>query len=233
MSFKRMLILLVAVGMVVFSTIMLHAGNLEEQEEKAKIPEIATATILLPDRPLLASAMPIFVFEDFGEELEKVKEEAEQTAIEEAEKKALKEAEKESEKQEETKKPEEKPQKEPEEENEVENEKTEKEFKWDGEVLNASNGIVEGPSGKESYYNLDMSGIIKEMRWLGYSEEEYPYSIREDGVKMLGDYVMCAANLKIRPKGTLVDTTLGKAIVCDTGSFAKKNPTQLDIAVNW
>ena len=71
------------------------------------------------------------------------------------------------------------------------------------------------------------------MRNLGYSEEEYPYWIREDGVKMFGDYIMVAANLDIRPKGTILECSLGTAIVCDTGDFAKTNKTQLDIAVDW
>jgi 3D (Asp-Asp-Asp) domain-containing protein len=68
---------------------------------------------------------------------------------------------------------------------------------------------------------------------LGYPEEEYPYWIREDGVKMFGDYIIVAANLELRPRGTIIECSLGTAIVCDTGGFAKKNKTQLDIAVNW
>lgn len=101
---------------------------------------------------------------------------------------------------------------------------------WQGKVLNSTNGAVEGPSGRETYYNLDMSGVISIMRSMGYKHE---YWVRNDGVKMFGEYVMCAANLDIRPKGTIIDTTLGKGIVCDTGSFAQANPTQIDIAVNW
>ena len=50
---------------------------------------------------------------------------------------------------------------------------------------------------------------------------------------MFGDYIMIAANLKLRPRGTLVMTSLGMGIVCDTGAFAVKNPHQIDIAVNW
>ena len=44
---------------------------------------------------------------------------------------------------------------------------------------------------------------------------------------------MVAANLGIRPKGTLIETSVGTGIVVDTGGFAKRNKTQLDIAVNW
>ena len=104
---------------------------------------------------------------------------------------------------------------------------------WNGPVLTKSKGVVAGPSGKETYYNLNMSGIVKIMRNLGYNETEYPYWIREDGVKMFGNYVMVAASFDIRPRGSIVESSLGTAIVCDTGGFAKKNPTQLDIAVSW
>lgn len=104
---------------------------------------------------------------------------------------------------------------------------------WNGPVLTKSKGIIMGPSGKETYYNLNMSSIVKIMRNLGFSEEDYPYWVRDDGVKMLGNYVMVAASFDIRPRGSLVESSLGTAIVCDTGSFSKKNPTQLDIAVTW
>lgn len=101
---------------------------------------------------------------------------------------------------------------------------------WDGPILNRVNGTVKGPSGKETYYNLNMSKVVSIMRNLGY---DYEYWVRDDGVKMFGEYIMCAANLKIRPKGTILETSLGTAIVCDTGGFAKSNPRQIDIAVNW
>ena len=68
------------------------------------------------------------------------------------------------------------------------------------------------------------------MRSMGYTDE---YWVREDGCKMLGDYIMVAANFNLRPRGTIVETSLGKGIVCDTGGFAKKNPYQLDLAVTW
>ena len=104
---------------------------------------------------------------------------------------------------------------------------------WNGDVLSKSKGAIVGPSGKETYYNLNMSSVVRAMRNIGYSEEEYPYWVREDGVKMLGKYVMVAANYDIRPKGTIIQSSLGEAIVCDTGGFAKRNATQIDIAVSW
>ena len=102
--------------------------------------------------------------------------------------------------------------------------------RWKGPVLSKSRGTITGPSGKETYYNLNMSGVVSIMRRMGNTDE---YWVRDDGVKMLGDYVMVAANLNIRPRGSLIETSLGMGIVCDTGTFAKRNPTQLDIAVAW
>lgn len=99
--------------------------------------------------------------------------------------------------------------------------------------LTRESGTFDGPSGKETYYNLDMSGVVEIMRSCGYDEVKYPYWVRDDGVKMLGDYVMVAASFDIRPRGTILDSSLGSAIVCDTGGFASYNQTQLDIAVDW
>lgn len=99
--------------------------------------------------------------------------------------------------------------------------------------LTKSGGVFAGPSGKETYYNLPMGRCIQIMRDMGYSVEEYPYWIREDGAKMLGEYVMCAADLNTRPKGTILESSLGMAIVVDTGSFAYSNPDQLDLCTDW
>ena len=106
-------------------------------------------------------------------------------------------------------------------------------FVWDGPVLDRYAGTVIGPSGKETYYNLPMEGVITIMRDMGFDEEEYPYWVRDDGCKMLGDYIMCAANLDVHPRGTLVESSLGTCLVCDTGEFAYSNAIQLDIAVDW
>ena len=86
---------------------------------------------------------------------------------------------------------------------------------------------------KETYYNLNMSGVVEIMRNKGFSSKEYPYWVRADGVKMLGPYIMIAANLNRVPRGKIVQTSLGTAIVVDTGSFVRTNPDQYDIAVSW
>ena len=104
---------------------------------------------------------------------------------------------------------------------------------WAGPKLNVQKGVNNGPSGRETFYNLNMAGCVKTMRKRGYSAKKYPVWIRSDGVKMFGDYVMIAANWKTRPLGTKVETSLGLGIVVDTGEFVKKYPNGIDIAVNW
>lgn len=107
------------------------------------------------------------------------------------------------------------------------------ETSYSGGKLSRSRGAIQGPSGKETYYNLNMTGVVAIMRRQGFSEAEYPYNVRADGVKCLGSYVMVAAHLGKRPRGSKVQTSLGTGIVCDTGGFAANNPTQIDIATSW
>lgn len=105
-----------------------------------------------------------------------------------------------------------------------------KEYTWKGPKLTKSSGVAYGPSGKETYYNMNMSGVVSIMRKMGNKDK---YWIREDGVKMLGNYVMVAADLKKHKRGSHVPTTLGMGVVCDTGEFVKINSCQLDVAVAW
>ncbi len=104
-------------------------------------------------------------------------------------------------------------------------------YTWNGEVLNRRNGHVFGPNGWETYYNLDMSGVIAIMRRMGYN---YNYWVRNDGVKMYGNYVMVAARIdENHPRGRIVQTTLGTGMVCDTGEFVYTTNNTFDIAVTW
>ena len=107
------------------------------------------------------------------------------------------------------------------------------ETSYSGSKLTKSKGTIQGPSGKETYYNLNMSGVVSIMRRKGFSEAEYPYNVRADGVKCLGPYVMVAAHLGNRPRGSKVQTSLGTGLVCDTGGFVAGNPSQIDIATSW
>lgn len=99
--------------------------------------------------------------------------------------------------------------------------------------LTRSGGKFDGPSGLEKWYNLPMGRCITNMRNMGYDTETYPYWIREDGAKMLGEYVMCASNNNYRPKGTVIETSLGMALVVDSCEAAASNPTLLDMCVDW
>lgn len=98
------------------------------------------------------------------------------------------------------------------------------------EHLTPMGGVYYFGSQKETYYNLDMSSVVEIAHNNGIEGEYY---IREDGCKMLGDYIMIAANQNIHPYGSLVETSLGTGIVVDTGGFAVNNPLQIDIAVSW
>lgn len=100
----------------------------------------------------------------------------------------------------------------------------------DGSVLTAWGGVNYYFDQKETYYNLDMSTVVEIAHSQGIEGE---YWIRDDGCKMLGDYIMIAANRDVHPQGSIVATSLGLGIVVDTGTFAYSNPTQVDIAVNW
>lgn len=100
-----------------------------------------------------------------------------------------------------------------------------------GDHLTAWGGVYWYGDQKETWYNLPMEGVIGIMTAYGYSYDDY--WIREDGCKMLGEYIMVAANLDVHPRGSLVMTSLGMGLVCDTGTFAYSNPLQVDIAVNW
>lgn len=98
--------------------------------------------------------------------------------------------------------------------------------------LTRSGGTFDGPSAMETYYNLPMGRCISMMRDLGYGVEEYPFYIREDGAKMLGDYVMIAVNTYEYPKGTIFETSLGMGIVADHCERAESENV-IDIATDW
>lgn len=102
-------------------------------------------------------------------------------------------------------------------------------------VLTKSKGTVQFDGHKETYYNLNMSKVVSnaKKKIQAAQDENWEYWEREDGAKMLGDYIMVAADQKIHPYGSLVNTSLGMGIVVDTGTFIMTNPQQIDIAVNW
>ena len=99
-------------------------------------------------------------------------------------------------------------------------------------VLNSTIGTIQGPSGKETYYNLDMSLVVKYAKDAGITGD---YWVRNDGAKMLGDYILCACDITgaVHDRYDIVETSLGLGICADTGEFAQDNPNQIDIATTW
>ena len=97
-----------------------------------------------------------------------------------------------------------------------------------GPILTKEAGSIYYDGHKETYYNLDLSNVIR-----GWEDEFGEYHVDERGFKMLGDYIIVAANLDVHPRGSIVECSAGQAVVLDTGGFAKNNPTQLDVAVAW
>ena len=80
---------------------------------------------------------------------------------------------------------------------------------------------------QETYYDLNMSGV---MAFCGKSG----YTVREDGAKTDDEgYVIVAANLSRYPRCSVVETSLGLGKVYDTGTFAATSPEQFDLATDW
>ncbi|MBR2709609.1 hypothetical protein IKE72_00850 [Candidatus Saccharibacteria bacterium] len=99
-----------------------------------------------------------------------------------------------------------------------------------GETIDPVCGVFQGPWLKETYYNLDMSYCIKIMQvHFGIDKS---YWVRSDGVKMYGEYIMVAADTNVFPKGSIVETSLGTAMVVDHCEAAEWCP-EFDIAVTW
>lgn len=93
-----------------------------------------------------------------------------------------------------------------------------------GGVLTPSGGVNWFNGRKEMYYNLDMSQVVANAHAMGIQGDYY---VRGDGVKMLGGYIMVASS--DLPKGTIVETSLGTAIVVDAGCASGV----IDVAVTW
>lgn len=91
-----------------------------------------------------------------------------------------------------------------------------------GSGLTQQSGVNYHNGRKETYYNLNMSGVISNAQAMGINGN---YWVRDDGVKMYGDYVIVASQ---DSKGTLIDTSVGQGIVldyCPAGT--------VDIATTW
>ena len=100
----------------------------------------------------------------------------------------------------------------------------------DGPKLTKYGGVNYHNGHKETYYNLPMAQVVRNAKNRGIGGN---YWVRKDGAKMLGIYVMVAADQSKYPYGSIVNTSLGDGIVVDTGSFIAYNSNQFDIATNW
>ena len=95
-------------------------------------------------------------------------------------------------------------------------------------VLTAAKGVNNFMGHKETWYNLRMDKVIERAdEDLGMTDL---YHIREDGVKMYGPWVICAAHPS-KVRYTRIDTSLGKGIILDTHRV--NDPDLIDIATDW
>lgn len=91
-------------------------------------------------------------------------------------------------------------------------------------VLSAYSGVNSYNGYTEKYYNLNMSGVVNNAQAAGIQGN---YWVRDDGVKMYGDYVIVAS--QHHNKGEVIDTSLGTGIVLDYC----ETPGVVDIATTW
>jgi len=99
-------------------------------------------------------------------------------------------------------------------------------------VLNKRMGVNYFNGQKETYYNLRMTGVIRLLDDMGIPHGEY--WVRDDGAKMLGDYIMLATDTNRIPKGTIWETSLGMGMIVDHCSGSESYPgVWIDVAVNW
>lgn len=120
--------------------------------------------------------------------------------------------------------------------NEIDPENTWGKTTWKKEKFSPKKGIIHVDGYSITYYNQDMSGCM-----VIHAEELAPYtkahrwiSEREDGicVKMLGPYVMIAADTNKYPCGTLRPTPFGMGIVVDyNGHCDLEGGTEDDIDI--
>lgn len=95
-------------------------------------------------------------------------------------------------------------------------------------ILTARLGVNYYNGARETFYNLKMDRVIERAHENGIQGD---YWIREDGVKMIGPYVIVAADWNLHPYGSVVDTSLGAGLVLDTGTFTDRST--VDIATDW
>ena len=95
-------------------------------------------------------------------------------------------------------------------------------------VLTAQAGRITFNGHQETWYNLPMQNVIERSdAATGLSDM---YWIRDDGVKMYAQWVICAAHPS-KVRYTRIETSLGEGIILDTHTAG--DPELIDIATTW
>ena len=94
-------------------------------------------------------------------------------------------------------------------------------------ILTAALGRITYNGHTETWYDLPMNKVIQRSQDAGIPCE---YWIRDDGVKMFGQWVIVAAHPKVT-RYTLVETSLGQGIVLDRHTSGQED--LYDIATVW
>ena len=93
-------------------------------------------------------------------------------------------------------------------------------------VLTSGLGRIQYGDHTETWYNLPMNRCVQRAQDMGIPCE---YWVRDDGVKMFGQWVIVAADKSI-PYGTVVETSRGIGIVLD---YHETESNVYDLAVSW
>ena len=94
-------------------------------------------------------------------------------------------------------------------------------------VLTTKLGIVEFQGHTETWYDLPMQKVVQDAQQAGIPCE---YWVRDDGVKMFGNWVIVASHPSVT-KYTFIETSLGTGIILDRHEMDNKD--LYDIATNW
>ena len=94
-------------------------------------------------------------------------------------------------------------------------------------ILTAALGRIQFGNHTETWYDLPMDRVVRQAQQLGIPCE---YHVREDGVKMFGEWVIVASHPSVT-RYTFVETSLGTGIVLDRHEMPDED--LYDIATDW
>ncbi len=113
-------------------------------------------------------------------------------------------------------------------------EEKEEAFVLPPEALDPTLGVTWYQGHYETYYNLPMDQVVRNMADRGTEYENPEITVREDGMKLFNGLIMVAADTNRLPYGTLVETSRGPGIVVDhCASAASVDYIWYDLAVTW